>query len=102
MTQLALELNQVYTFKMNSGEEMVAKVKQSDSNWILLEEPVSIAPGPQGMGLIPSLFTADPAEEIKLNISSVSLVSKTDDSVKLKYLEATTGIKVPDKKLILG
>jgi hypothetical protein len=77
MTQLALELNQVYTFKMNSGEEMVAKVKQSDSNWILLEEPVSIAPGPQGMGLIPSLFTADPAEEIKLNISSVSLVSKT-------------------------
>jgi len=102
MTQLALETNQVYTFKMNSGEEMVAKVKHADSNWIVLEEPVSIAPGPQGMGLIPSLFTADPKEEIKLNTNSVSLVSKTDDSVKMKYLEATTGIKVPEKKLILG
>jgi hypothetical protein len=102
MTQLALEHNQVYTFKMNSGEEMVAKVKMSGGDWITLEEPVSIAPGPQGMGLVPSLFTADPREPIRLNTNSVSLVSKTDDSVKMKYLEATTGIKVPEKKLILG
>jgi hypothetical protein len=87
---------------MNSGEEMVAKVRQSGSDWIVLEEPVSIAPGPQGMGLVPSLFTADPKEEIRLNTNSVSLVSKTDDSVKMKYIEATTGIKVPEKKLILG
>jgi hypothetical protein len=102
MTQLALETNQVYTFKMNSGEEMVAKVKHSGGDWLILEEPVSIAPGPQGMGLVPSLFTADPKEEIRLNTTSVSLVSKTDDSVKMKDLEATTGIKVPEKKLILG
>ena len=100
--QIALEHNQVYTFKMNSGEEMVAKVKMSGADWILLEEPVSIAPGPQGMGLVPSLFTADPKEEIRLNTNSVALISKTDDSVKMKYLEATTGIKVPEKKLILG
>ena len=102
MSQLALEQNQVYTFKMNSGEEMVAKVKQSGGDWITLEEPVSIAPSPQGMGLVPSLFTADPREEIKLNTNSVSLVSKTDDSVKMKYLEATTGIKVPEKKILVG
>ena len=100
--QLALEHNQVYTFKLNSGEEMVAKVKQSGGDWIILEEPVSIAPGPQGMGLVPSMFTADPKEKIRLNTSSVSLVSKTDDSVKMKYIEATTGIKVPEMKLILG
>ena len=100
--QIALKPDTVYTFKMNSGEEMVAKVKQSGGDWLVLEEPVSIAPGPQGMGLVPSLFTADPKEEIRLNTNSVSLVSRTDDSVKMKYLEATTGIKVPEKKLILG
>jgi hypothetical protein len=74
MAQIALEHNQVYTFKMNSGEEMVAKVKHSGGDWITLEEPVSIAPGPQGMGLVPSLFTADPKEEIRLNTNSVSLI----------------------------
>jgi hypothetical protein len=100
--QIALEHNRVYTFKMNSGEEMVAKVKQSGGDWITLEEPVSIAPGPQGMGLVPSMFTADPKEEIRLNTNSVSLVSKTDDSVKMKYIEATTGIKVPEKKILVG
>jgi len=100
--QIALKPDTVYTFKMNSGEEIVAKVKQSGGDWIILEEPVSIAPGPQGMGLIPSLFTADPSAEIKLNTASIALCALTDDSVRMKYLEATTGIKVPDKKLILG
>ena len=100
--QLALQTGSVYTFKLNSGEEMVAKVKQSSDDWIIVEEPVSIAPGPQGMGLVPSMFTADPAEEIKLNTNSISLFALTDDSVRMKYIEATTGIKVPEKKLILG
>lgn len=99
---MQLEINQVWTFKMFSGEEMVAKVKHLEGDWITVEEPVSIAPGPQGMGLVPSMFTADIKGEIRLNINSVSLYAPTDDSVKLKYLEATTGIKVPDKKLILG
>jgi len=63
MTQLALEHNQVYTFKMNSGEEMVAKVKMSGGDWITLEEPVSIAPGPQGMGLVPSLLPQTPRKK---------------------------------------
>lgn len=100
--QLAIKSNEVYTFKLNSGEELIAKVIQAGGDFIQIEEPVSIAPGPQGMGLIPSMFTADPKGEFKLNTNSISLFASTDDSVKMKYLEATTGIKVPDKKLILG
>lgn len=100
--QLAIKPNEVHTFKLNSGEELIAKVIQAGSDFITIEEPVSIAPGPQGMGLIPSMFTADPKGEFRLNTSSISLFAQTDDSVKMKYLEATTGIKVPDKKLILG
>lgn len=100
--QLAIKPNEVHTFKLNSGEELIAKVIQAGSEFIVIEEPVSIAPGPQGMGLIPSMFTADPKGEFRLNTNSISLFAQTDDSVKMKYLEATTGIKVPDKKLILG
>jgi hypothetical protein len=102
MTQLALQPNQVYTFKLNSGEELIAKVKQAGGDWIILEEPVSIAPTQQGMQMIPSVFTADPKEEFKLNTNSIAIHAATDDSIKMKYLEATTGIKVPDKKIVLG
>jgi hypothetical protein len=54
------------------------------------------------MQMIPSMFTADPKGEFKLNTSSIAIYAETDDSVRMKYLEATTGIKVPDKKIVLG
>jgi hypothetical protein len=99
---MQLNLNQVYTFKLNSGEELIAKVTKSDSNFVEIEEPVSIAPTQQGMQMIPSMFTAEPKGIFRLNTSSVAIYAETDDSVRMKYLEATTGIKVPEKKLILG
>lgn len=92
----------VYTFKLNSGEELIAKLQSVADTFVVIEEPVSIAPGPQGMGLVPSMFTADPKETVRLNTSSVSLFAETEDNVKMKYLEATTGIKVPSKKIVLG
>jgi hypothetical protein len=30
------------------------------------------------------------------------MVAQTADAVKAKYIEATTGLKIPEKKLILG
>ena len=100
--QVSIKPNTVYSFKLNSGEELIAKVIQAGGDFIQIEEPVSIAPSPQGMGLVPSVFTADPKGEFRLNTSSVSIYAETEDAVRMKYLEATTGIKVPDKKLILG
>lgn len=101
---IQFKIDEVYTFKLNSGEEVIAKVTAAphQAGYLELAEPVSIAPGPQGVGLIPSMFTADPKEKITLNTNSISFVATTDDSVKMKYIEATTGIKIPEKKLILG
>ena len=93
----------VYTFKLNSGEELIAKVVGLlQGNCLALENPVSVAPGPQGMGLVPSLFTADLDEPLKLNMNNISMYGLTDDSVRMKYIEATTGIKVPEKKILVG
>lgn len=100
--QIALTPNTVFTFKLNSGEELIAKVVQAGGDFIVIEEPVSIAPTQQGMQMIPSIFTANPKGEFKLNTSSIAIYAETDDSVRMKYLEATTGIKVPDKKIVLG
>ena len=100
--QIPIHPNTVYTFKLNSGEELIAKVIQTGSEFITIEEPVSIAPTQQGMQMIPSVFTANPKGEFKLNTNNIALYAETDDSIKMKYLEATTGIKVPDKKIVLG
>ena len=99
---MKIEANQVYTIKLNSGEELITKIIENDGQYLTVENPVSVAPGPQGMGLVPSLFTADPREKVTININSVAVLAVTEDAVKMKYLEATTGIKVPDKKIIMG
>ena len=100
--QITLKQNQVYTFKLTSGEELIAKVIQSGGDFIQIEEPVSIAPMQQGMQMIPSVFTAEPKGEFRLNTTSITMYAETEDGIKMKYIEATTGIKIPDKKLILG
>ena len=97
-----MEIGKVYTFKLNSGEEMIAKVVDAGEGYAMLQDPVSVAPGPQGMGLVPSMFTADPDKNPRLNMSCVAIHSLTDESVRMKYIEATTGIKVPDKKILVG
>lgn len=99
---MTIKVGETYTFKLTSGEEVVGKVTEIQDHYVSLRDPVSVAPGPQGLGLMQSMFTANPADPARLNINNVTIYALTDESVKAKYVEATSGIIVPDKKLILG
>lgn len=99
---MKFESEQVYTIKLNSGEELITRVKGIDGGFLIADEPVAIAPSKQGMGLIPSMFTADPSSESRININSISIYALTEDGIKMKYIEATTGIQIPEKKIVLG
>lgn len=105
MKTLADYVGTVLTFKINSGEELIAKVVRAvpGGQFIEVSDPVSIAPSQHGMGLVPSAFTIDTAEPIRLNTNCVTLYGVTEEAVRLKYIEAVTGIKTPaPKKIILG
>lgn len=97
-----LEVNKVYTFKLGSGEELVAKFIEEEGQYLTIANPVSVAPSQKGMQLIPSLFTVDPDVLVTLNTNSVSLYAVTDDSVMMKYVEMTTGIQLPEKQILVG
>lgn len=95
--------DQVYTFKLNSGEELIAKVTESTKETITVLDPVSIAPGPSGgLGLVPSLFTAKAHGPVTLNTSSVAIIAEVDENVHTKYIQATTGLTLPEKKVLVG
>jgi hypothetical protein len=100
---MKFKIGSVMTIKLNSGEELISKIisEVDEHGFISIEEPVSIAPTQQGMQMIPSVFTAEPKGIFRLNTNSVAIYAETDDSIKLKYLEATTGLKIPDKKIVL-
>ena len=100
---MEIKVDEIYTFKLNSGEELVAKVIAIGDTMLTVAEPVSIGPSPQGgLGLVPSMFTYNNRENVRLNTNSIALTAETDENVKSKYIEATTGLQVPAKKMILG
>jgi hypothetical protein len=35
-------------------------------------------------------------------MNCVAIHGLTDDAVRMKYIEATTGIKIPEKKILVG
>ena len=105
MKNLNVNVGEIYSLKMNSGEELIAKVVGIDviNEAIRIEQPVSVGPTPNGqMGLVPSMFTYNHQKSVMLNTSSVAIIAETDEAIKAKYIQATTGIAVPEKRVILG
>ena len=99
---LNIKENEVYTFKLTSGEGLISKVTGTEGDFVYLSEPLSVAPGPQGMGLVQSVFTSEEGAKITLNIKNVTMFTDTADAIKQKYIQTTTGISVPSKKIVMG
>jgi hypothetical protein len=97
-----LEINEVYTFKLVSGEEVIGKLVFQESDHLVISHPLSVAPNPQGMGLMPSMFTAEHDKPVELNTNTITMYGETADQIRIKYIEATTGITTASKKIVLG
>lgn len=93
--------DQVYTFKVTSGEEFVAKIVKIDDGVIVIKQPVSTGVTPQGLQMMPSLLTANLDRDVLLYTSSIVMVSETREDVQTSYIKATTGIDIPPKKSII-
>jgi hypothetical protein len=83
---------EVITFKLTSGEEIVAKLLENGPMYYKLSRPMVIGMGPKGPGLMPYLFTVHPDKEIKLAKSTVTVAETTDKTFADQFIETTTGI----------
>jgi hypothetical protein len=101
--KMKVELDQVYTIKIANGDEIVAKITAETDATYSIAKPLTVVPGPQGIQMIMSLFTANPDKPVTLNKTQVSLIATSRDEVCDSYLEATTGIKpVRNSKILMG
>jgi len=85
---------EVVTFKLTSGEEIVAKLVDDSVMHYRLSRPMVIAMGPNGPGLMPYLFTVNPDKEVKLAKNTVTVAEATDATFAKQFLEQTSGIKL--------
>lgn len=85
---------EVVTFKLTSGEELVAKLVENGPVYYKLSRPMVIGMGQQGPGLMPYLFTVHPDKDVKLNKSVVAMAEATDKTFADQFIQSTTGIKL--------
>jgi hypothetical protein len=99
-----LQAGTIYTFKLTTGEEIVAKLVAQDpqQDHVMISHPILTVLSPQGLQMMPGLFSADLAHDVKLNNSSWVLIAETREDIRNSWIEATTGIKPVTKQIITG
>jgi len=100
---MKIEAKEIYTFKLVTGEEVVAEVKEVADDHYIVTKPTTILPNQQGqMQMVPSAYTMELDNPVRINTCAVAMVLDSNESVKASYKKATTGIEVPEKKIIHG
>lgn len=84
----------VKSLKLDSGQEIVSKVEEDDTYYIL-EKPVTILVNQQGLGFGPLFFSSED-ENFKINKNKVVCVGDTIKQVKDQYLQAISGLSIAD------
>jgi len=97
-----LSIDQIYTFKLNTGEEIVARLKAIDPDHMIIEHPILTVLSPQGLQMMPGLFSVNMERSMRLNNSSWAMIAETRDDVRDSWIQATTGIAPVRKQIITG
>jgi hypothetical protein len=99
---MKLETNSIYTFKLNTGEELVARVIDIAPDHMVIEHPILTVISQQGLQMMPGLFSADLGQNVRLNNASWAMIAETREDVRDSWIQATTGIAPVRRQIITG
>ena len=96
------ENDKIVTIKMNTGEEVVAKIKDQDELTITLDRPVVIMISQQGLAFGAFIPTMESVNGVAINKSAIVAIGPSLDKVSTEYSNAVSPIKtVPKSPLIV-
>jgi len=99
---MKLEKNEIYTIKLASGEEIVAKIIEETDDALEVDQPIMVVVSQQGLQLMPGLFTNNNEKTVTINKGSCVMVGPTREDVRTNWIEATTGITTEKKQIVTG
>ena len=97
-----IKIDEIYTFKLMTGEEIVAKVTETNPDYLMLQNPILTVLSPQGLQMMPALFSAESDKSVRLNNSSWAMIAEPRSDVSNSWIQATTGIAPVSKKILTG
>lgn len=100
-TSSKLAIGDVVGFKIITGDEVIAKIEEiNETEWVV-SNPCTLMPSPQGLGLIPSMFSLKDNAKLLLNRNHVIFYAEVDERLRTHYIEQTTGIQTLPKGQII-
>ena len=95
--------DEIYTFKLVTGEEVVAKITDGmRDNYYEVSKPCTVMADPSGkVRMVPSALTMELDKNVTINTSAVAMIFDANESVKKSYEQATSGIIQPKKPSLL-
>lgn len=95
-TNTTPQSNEVITFKLVSGEEMIGRLHEDNVDHMIVIKPLCLVPSPngQGLGLAPAVFSIDPQEKVRVNKSAIAMQARTVQEIANQYIQQTTGLAI--------
>lgn len=91
LVQKTYTQNDIISFKLISGEEIVAKLVSETADSFQISKPLTAVLGQQGVGFVQAFLTAEPTS-VELLKSNCIMHSKSVEEVKKYYISTTSGI----------
>ena len=99
---MMVETGKIYTIKLATGEEIVTKVVEMESDFLIIENPIVTVLTPKGLQMMPGLFSAEMDQKVKLNKNSCVMLARCREDVGNSWIQATTGIEPVTRQIITG
>ena len=91
----------VITLKLASGEEVIAKFKSLNSDYISIEKALVLMQGPKGLAFGTFFSTAEQNEPINICRNKNTSIANINDKIKQEYERIFSTVKVPEKPKII-
>lgn len=96
-----LKTNEVYTFKLVTGEEVITRLSDIGDASYKVYKPLVLSVTATGVAMTPFLFTAEVSGNIDIPKTAVIALALTDRETSAQYIKGTTNI-VPASSSSLG
>jgi hypothetical protein len=85
--------NEVYTFKLITGEEVITRFTEDNTFSYKVYKPLVLSVTSNGVAMTPFLFTAEIEGNIDIPKTAVIAVALTDKQTANQYIKGITGIQ---------
>lgn len=86
-----ISAGEVVSIKLISGEEIIARLEEDGAQGIKISKPLSVVPGPQGLGMMPFMFLSA-SDDMTFKKEHVIAMNPAKKEAADQYLQGTTGI----------